>query len=294
VEPAEWPLDLVMALAQTPSAHAAVEGALCDLAARRAGQPLAAFLRRAAGLPDAPVPAAVAVNALLVEREPEALRAEAARVRAAGFLAAKLKVATGPLVEDIARVRAARDGLGPQLALRLDANGAWSEAQAREGLAALAAFKPDYVEQPVAAGELEAMARLRAGGVARIAADESLSEPGGLVQVLDAGACDVVVLKPSLLGGPLAALAAARRAREAGCTVVFTHAFESAIGRLHALHCAAAWDDPQGVHGLSGGTPFRDDLAALPAVAAGRLAVPEGPGLGLDLDAAHLQRYEGA
>ncbi len=54
VEPAEWPLDLVMALAQTPSAHAAVEGALCDLAARRAGQPLAAFLRRAAGLPDAP------------------------------------------------------------------------------------------------------------------------------------------------------------------------------------------------------------------------------------------------
>lgn len=290
----EWPLELVTLLAETPAAHAAVEGALCDLAARLAGQPLAAFLRQAAGLPDAAAPAAVAVNALLVEREPEALRAEAARARAAGYRAAKLKVATGPLVEDIARVRAARDGLGPQVALRLDANGAWSEAQAREGLDALAAFRPDYVEQPVAAADLAAMARLRASGGLRIAADESLAARGGLAQVLGAGACDVVVLKPSLLGGPLAALAAARRAREAGCTVVFTHAFESAVGRLHALHCAAAWDDPQAVHGLSGGTPFRDDLAALPAVEEGRLPVPDGPGLGLVLETARLQAGEDA
>ncbi|HSO07989.1 MAG TPA: hypothetical protein VLW45_12165, partial [Pelomicrobium sp.] len=51
LEPAQWPLDLVMLLADAPAAHAAVEGALCDLAARRAGQPLAAFLQAAAGVP---------------------------------------------------------------------------------------------------------------------------------------------------------------------------------------------------------------------------------------------------
>lgn len=294
IEPAQWPLDLVMLLSDLPSARAAVEGALCDLAARRAGQPLAAFLRHTAGLDADGALGAVAVNTLLLEREPEALRAEAARVRAAGFLAAKLKVATGPLVEDIARVRAARDGLGPQLALRLDANGGWSEGEAREALAALAPFKPEYVEQPVAAGDIDALARLRAGGAARIAADESLSAARGLSRVLDAGAADVVVLKPTLLGGPLAALAVARRAREAGSAVVFTHVFESAVGRGHALHCAAAWGEDDVVQGLAGGTPFRDDLASLPAVEGGRLAVPPGPGLGLTLDVGKLREGDGA
>lgn len=294
IEPTQWPLDLVMLLSDLPSARAAVEGALCDLAARRAGQSLAAFLRRAAGLDGDEVPGGIAVNALLLEREPEALRAEAARVRAAGFAAAKLKVATGPLVEDIARVRAARDGLGPQLALRLDANGGWSEDEAREALAALAPFKPDYVEQPVEAGDIGALARLRAGGAARIAVDESLSVDRGLSRVLDAGAADVVVLKPTLLGGPLAALAAARRAREAGCGVVFTHAFEGAVGRGHALHGAAAWGEEDAVHGLAGGTPFRDDLATLPAVEGGLLAVPPGPGLGLPLDVERLRGGDAA
>jgi o-succinylbenzoate synthase len=286
LEPAGWPLDLVTLLADAPLARAAVEAALCDLAARRAAQPLAAYLHAAAGpVGGDVVPGEVAVNALLVEREPEALRAEAARVREAGFLAAKLKVGGGPLVGDIARVRAARDGLGPHVALRLDANGSWGEAQAREALAALAPFRPDYVEQPVAAGEVETLARLRAEGMARLAADEALSLPGGLQRVIDRAAADVVVLKPSLLGGPLAALAAARRARAAGCAVVFTHVFESAIGRYHALHCAAAWADPEAVHGLAGGSPFRDDIGALPAVGSGRLVLPQAPGLGLEVDA---------
>jgi len=294
LEPAEWPLDLVMRLADAPAARAAVEGALCDLAARRAGQSLAAFLRGLAGLPADGALERVAVNALLAEREPEALRVEAARAREAGFAAAKLKVGGGPLVGDIARVRAARDGLGPAVALRLDANGGWSEAQAREALAALAPFNPDYVEQPVAAAQLEAMARLRAEGTVRIAADESLSQVNGLQHVLDAGAADLVVLKPSLLGGPLAALAAARRAREAGCEVVYTHAFESAVGRAHALHCAAAWGDARAVHGLAGGSPFRDDLAALPAAERGSVAVSQGAGLGLEFDLAGHQGAAGA
>lgn len=294
LEPAEWPPGLAMLLSDAPAARAAVEGALCDLAARRAGQPLAAFLQRAAGLAAQGAPGPVAVNALLGEREPEALRAEAARAREAGFLAAKLKVGGGPLVGDIARVRAARDGLGPQLALRLDANGAWGEAEAREALAALAPFGPDYVEQPVAAADVGALARLRRAGVARIAADESLAAAGGLQQVLEAGAADVVVLKPSLLGGPLAALAAAQRARAAGCAVVFTHAFDSAVGRAQALHCAAAWADPQAVHGLAGGSPFRDDLASLPPVKGGRLGLPAGPGIGLQPDAARLAGDGGA
>jgi len=286
LEPAEWPLDLAMMLSDTPAARAALEGALCDLAAQRTGQPLAAYLHAAAGLAGESVPAEVAVNALLLEREPEALRAEASRVHAAGFAAAKMKVATGPLVEDLARVRAARDGLGPGVALRLDANGAWSEGQAREALSALAPFKPDYVEQPVAAGDIDTLARLRALGLTRIAADESLSEADGLSRVLEATAADVVVLKPSLLGGPLTALAAARCAREAGCAVVFTHAFESAVGRCQALHCAAAWADAQAVHGLAGASPFREDIGALPGIEGGSIAVPLGPGLGIAVSAA--------
>lgn len=281
LEPGVWPDPLSIQLSRAPAARAALDGALWDLAARRAGLPLAACLLERHGAGAGSALARVQVSALLTAGPPGALREQAAQAREAGHLAAKLKLGAASLAADLERVRAARDGLGPERALRGDANGGWTESQARQALAALAEFHLEYVEQPVAAHDIDGLARLRRGAAVRIAADESVSTEGGVARLLQAGAADVLVLKPAMLGGPGRALEIARRVRQAGCEVVFTHAFESAVGACHALHCAAAWGEIATVHGLATTGLFEADLAEPPAGHRGELIVPQGPGLGV-------------
>jgi len=281
IEPGEWPALVTEHFSAAPAARAALAGAVWDLGARRAGRPLAEFLAARLECLNRAALESVAVSALLTESAPEALHAEAMRVREAGYRAAKLKLGAAVLAEDIARVRAAREGLGAQVALRGDANGAWSEQEAAAALGALAEFQLAYVEQPLAPDEIDALARLRRGSPVRIAADESVATEVGVGRLIEAGAVDVMVLKPSLLGGPGRALRLAARAGDAGCEVVFTHAFESAVGARHALHCAAAWGDPAAVHGLVTQGLFLLDVAEPAACHGGLIAVGREPGIGI-------------
>jgi o-succinylbenzoate synthase len=193
----------------------------------------------------------------------------------------KLKLGGAPLAEDVARVRAARDELGPGVRLRGDANGAWTVPEALAALDALAPFGLEYIEQPVAANDIAGLAELRRNSGVRIAADESVATEQGLLRLLEAGAADVVVLKPATLGGPARALELAAQANQAGIGVVFTHTFESAIGARHVLHCAAAWGDPQGVHGLQTAGLFTTDVAEPVGCRDGWVETADTPGLGV-------------
>jgi o-succinylbenzoate synthase len=283
LEPGQWTPALVALLRQAPAARAAVQGALWDLAARRGGQPLAEHLASCVGPLRGAGVQRVAVSALLVACEPDAMRDEAASAVAAGHRAVKLKVGAAPLVVDVARVRAAREGLGPGVRLRIDANGAWSTPQAHAALEALAGFDLDYVEQPLAADDIDGLAALRREALVRIAADESVASERGALQLLASGAVDVVVLKPATLGGPARALEIAAQARQGGVEVVFSHTFEGAVGARHALHCAAAWGDAAAVHGLCTAGLFADDVAEPVSCSAGFAAVGAAPGLGISL-----------
>jgi o-succinylbenzoate synthase len=276
------PPEVAPLLRQAPAARAALQGALCDLAARRAGLPLAKYL--AAHRPSVHAPLReVSVSALLLERSPEALQHEAAVARAAGHRAAKIKLGGVSLAEDRRRAQAARDGLGPDVGLRGDANGAWTEHEARVALRALEEFDFDYIEQPVAAGAVEALAGLRGLTSIRIAADESVATEECALRLLESAAVDVFVLKPAMLGGPARALEIAHQARQAGCDVVFSHSFESAVGARHVLHCAAAWGDTLTAHGLCTAGLFATDVAEPVSVRDGVASVTCTPGLGIDL-----------
>lgn len=283
LDPADWPALLAAHWSAAPAARAALEGALWDLLARRRQRPLAEALSESRGEDAGPALRRVSVSTLLVEGAPAALREEAMRARAAGYRAAKLKLGAPVLEDDLARARAAREGLGPHVALRGDANGAWSEREARVALEALADFDLDYVEQPVPAEAIDAMARLRRASPVRIAADESAAAGAAAARVIEAGAADVVVLKPAVLGGPRRALEVAAHARRSGCEVVFTHAFESSIGARHALHCAAAWGDPAAIHGLATQGLFVRDVAEPIACRDGAVEVSCDPGIGIVL-----------
>jgi len=217
----------------------------------------------------------VQVNATVGDADP-ATTAE--RVRDAlvdGVETVKLKVGAQSLADDVARLDAVR-AAAPDAVLRVDANGAWTPDEARRALDAVG--NVEYVEQPLAAPSLDGHAALRERG--RIALDESVAA-AGLDAVVDAGAADVVVLKPMALGGVDRTVEAGRRARAVGVEPVVTTTFDAVYARTAAVHAAAALA-PLPACGLATGDALARDLAADPApVTDGAITVPQGKGNGV-------------
>jgi L-alanine-DL-glutamate epimerase-like enolase superfamily enzyme len=258
----------------------ALEGAVVDLEARASGVPLAQSLAGEAVVADVPV------NALLVVTGPEAGAAGAARALVAdGFGTIKLKVegATDgtPGAWWVEAIAAIREAVGPGVRLRLDLNGALSPEAALPWLATLADLGLEYVEQPIAPEQGPAeLARMRTAGVP-IAADESVTDMGAALDLLEAG-CDTLVVKPARVGGPLRAASIIEAATEAGVPVVVSTLIETGVGLATALHLAATVPGEQ-AHGLATGHLIQDDpVDGSPRVVQGRMRVT-GPGLGVEV-----------
>jgi o-succinylbenzoate synthase len=268
--------------AAAPVARAAFDAALSDLAARLEGLSLAHWLGRD-GTAD---PArAVEVNALLTGSTLDELSSSTRAAVRQGFQTLKLKVAGRSWDHDLARVEAVRSAAGPEVRVRLDANGGWTEDQAARALDELAPLEIEYVEQPVAAEALDAMVRLRERSPIPIAADEAVTDPEAVDAVIAAGAGDLIVLKPAVLGGLRSALRIASCATQAGLEVVVTSFLDSSIGTASALHLAA-WlaarsETRPRASGLATAGLFVHDLARGPRPTRGRLEVSHGLGLGL-------------
>jgi o-succinylbenzoate synthase len=270
-----------------PSARAAFETALQDLAARAAGCSLATWLADKAGHAPSEV---VAVNAVVAGDSPESVADAGRRAAADGFETCKLKLGARPLEDDLERVAALREAIGAGVALRVDANGAWSEPEARCALEALAGFDVELVEQPVAAPDLAGLARLRALDRVAIAADESAAGEAAARRVLAARAADWIVLKPAACGGLSACLRIAEAARAEGVGVFVTSFLDSAVGASAALQLAACLPAPLPACGLATASLFVEDLAPTAVPSAGRLRRGSGPGLGVVVDPGQLAR----
>lgn len=270
-------------VAAAPTARHAIDLALHDLAAQRAGVPIAQLLGGAEALDVVPA------NAVVPRVDAARAGALARDAVQAGARTIKVKVGGGPLHEDLARVRAVREEAGEPVAIRLDANQAWTEAEAIAALAALRVYGLEYVEQPVSASDVAGLARVRRSGGVPIAADEAASDARAVRRLLDAEAADILVLKPMALGGLHAARAAAALARERGVMVVVTSFVDSAVGRTGALHLAASLGAGPLAHGVATGTALLEDVAAGPSMHDGAVPVPRVPGLGILLDPRRLR-----
>ncbi|MDO8612704.1 MAG: enolase C-terminal domain-like protein, partial [Dehalococcoidia bacterium] len=156
----------------------------------------------------------------------------------------------------------------------------------------LAEFGLELVEQPVPPGDPEGLARVRAACGVPIAADEDVTDAAAAARLLEAGAVDALVVKPMVVGGLRAGLEIAAVAKEAAASVIVTTTVDAGVGTAAALHLAAALPDEGPAHGLATGSLLAADVVARPlAVRAGRMALPEGPGLGVELDEGALARY---
>jgi o-succinylbenzoate synthase len=249
-------------LAVLPQAIAAIDLALWDLAARRTGEPIWRMLGASSATP-------VEVNGTIAAPDRAGAAAEAAAFRASGFRCVKAKVGIG---DDAGRLAAIRAVAGPELAIRLDANGAWSLDEALASLTALEPLRIECCEEPVSG--LEATALLSRATSIPIALDETSRQPGAL----DDRVCDAVCLKVAGCGGISGVIEAARRARTAGYEVYLASTLDGPLGIAAALHAAVALS-PDRFCGLATLSMFEDRDDPL-APRDGSMLAPPGIGLG--------------
>jgi L-alanine-DL-glutamate epimerase-like enolase superfamily enzyme len=260
-------IDACRAVDDLPAAFAAVDMALWDRAGRRAGKPVAALLT------DSPA-ASVPVNATLSALDRAGAATEAVAAVAAGFRCLKVKVGVG---DDAGRVAAVRAAAGPEIDLRLDANGAWDVEQAVRAIELLSPAGLELVEEPTHG--LEAVRAVREQVAVRVAIDETAAEHGAL----GAGVADAVCLKISRCGGISGLIAAATLVRASGAEVYVASTLDGPLGVAAALHAAAALASrgPVPPCGLATLGMFEDLENPLPA-RDGQIALPTTGGLGID------------
>ncbi len=201
---------------------------------------------------------------------------------------------------DVERLVAMRESVGPQASLRADANQGYSVKEAIRlcRLADDAGVGLELLEQPVAAWDIDGMAQVRSSVETLIEADESAYSIHDVMQIVRRGAADVINIKIAKAGGLLASKKIAAVAESAGIRVVFGTAYGLGPKIAAKLQLAAT------VAGAPDAVEFtelllHDSLAAepqhrslaLPLADDGRLEVPTGPGLGVELDEDAVKRF---
>jgi O-succinylbenzoate synthase len=164
----------------------------------------------------------------------------------AGAPAVKIKVGRRSIEEDVARVRAVRDAVGPRVPLRVDANGAWDVDTAVDAIARLASVELELVEQPVTT--IDELATLRRRVDVPLAADECVRNLDDARRIKVLGAVDVIVLKVQPLGGVRAALAVAEAA---SVPAIVTSMLETSVGLAAGLALACALPELSHACGLA-------------------------------------------
>lgn len=192
---------------------------------------------------------------------------------------------------DIELVARVREAIGPGVKLRVDPNEAWSPGTAVRILRRMAPYILEYVEQPTLMFDLDGLAHVRRASGVAVAANQSSWGSFRILDLIKRGACDVLMTDPHQEGGILAFKKAAALAEAAGLPIV-NHAFSPATITMHA-QLSVAGSSPnfflagQGHQDLLAGdvvtTPLRYDN--------GRMRIPTGPGLGLELDRGKLAEY---
>ncbi len=224
--------------------------------------------------------------AALIDGDDAAALAQAARDAVdAGFEVLKIKVAVRSLAVEAQRLLAVRRAVPERIALRLDANGGWTESAARTALRGMESLRLELCEQPIAAVDVDGLGRVRGQVPCQIAADEALLAPGAIDRIFApdrAPAADVLVLKPMALGGLLPALALARRAQAAGVGAYVTTLLDGPIARAGAVHLAAAIGQTDWASGLATVELFAGAGEDAFTPKRGRIQLGDRPGLGLE------------
>ena len=270
--PVEQPEDVAGALRPVKGhvmAKAAVEAAVLDAWLRAEGVGLAAYLGGRGGMVDVGVSVGIAgsVGALLDEVDGYV---------AAGYRRVKLKIEPGWDVIPVGAVR----GRHPDLALQVDANGAYGRADVAT-LAALDPFDLVLIEQPLDEHDLAGHAALAPQLSTPICLDETITSEATAIDAIEAGACAIINIKPGRVGGFLEAKRIHDACLERGVPVWCGGMLETGIGRAANLALASLPGFTLPADLSASDRYFDTDVTAPFVLDHGRLRVPDGPGIGV-------------
>jgi L-alanine-DL-glutamate epimerase-like enolase superfamily enzyme len=264
---------------------AGVNNALHDLQAKVMGQPVAALL---GGRGSNKVPVIGPVVGIMAPDEMAKLAAEQSK---SGFRAVKIKVGETPEI-DILRVKAVREAIGPAMRLRVDANDHYRPADAIRVIRGIERYDIEHVEQPLARGDILGMAEVKRAIGVPLMTDDMVATPMDAMNVVRLNAADRVKVKVTKHGLD-GAQAIVAMLEAAGIVCVLGHVFEmglAAVAEAQLAACARNLAPPHEIGSLRpmGATAdiVADDLRPEP----GFMNVPDGPGLGVRIDWAQIDK----
>jgi len=275
------------ALASHPFTRAALEMALWDILGKVAGLPVYRLL---GGAVREFVPIKWSISGVEPERAAEIARWALDQ----GFKTMKVKVGIDP-EQDLARVRAVRNTVGPAIHLGVDANGAWTPAKAVTMIRRLQEFDIYFAEQPVPPGDVEWLADVRRQVSTTILADESVYTPQDALSIVKAhaaGALSVYIGKSAGIG-TARKIAGIAESAMLGCTIGSN--LELGVGTAAMIHLAMATPGitPEEFPcDIIGPLYYTDDILLEPLQLANGKALPiDRPGLGVELDEEKVRMY---
>ena len=268
-----------------PFARSGIEMAIFDVLGKQTGVSVAELL-------GGPVRKSVLLSGGIGIEAPEVAAQKVSDIVEAGYRTIKVKIGTDDVAQDIARVRACRKAVGDDIAIRIDANAGYNMTDALMVIKALGELNIEHVEQPVAGENWEGMARLRALGAVPIMADESIVTPSDAYRLVHMGACDVIKIKITKVGGYINARKIIDVCESSGTELVIGQGLCSSIEASAEAQLACAFSHVCPVAEMVGPAKLRDDLTDTPiSLEGGQLSLPEGNGIGIDLSEEKLAMY---
>lgn len=278
-----------------PYAKASVEMAAYDLAGRSLGVPVHILL---GGRLREAIPVTHSIGLLAIE---EAVT-ECVQVVNEGILTVKIKVGVEPQ-RDVEIVHQVREAVGPDVDLCVDANQGYSSpAEAIQTIKAMEPYRLKYVEQPVEG--LMRMAEVASGIDTPVMADESAWTAQDVLEIIERRAADIVSIYTTKPGGLYRAMEVAAVARAAGLPCNVNGSVETGVGNLANIQLAAAAPSvtlscvvpvstpAEAQHGQLAGIYYTDDVIKAPfELIDGSIKVPDGPGMGIEIDEDKIEHY---
>ena len=266
-----------------PFLASAVEMAMWDLVGKATRQPLYKLLGGA-------VRKKVELAACMGIRPYDEAKAIARQYVEMGFSTLKTK-AGRDAGEDLEMVRGIRDGAGDRLKLRIDPNMGYTPEVAESLARDLEKYNLEYLEQPMHSTLLAESARLRKRTKTPLALNESVTTPEVALQILQLGAADVLLPDTYQGGGILAVKKVAALCESAGVPCVFHCAHDLGLKTAAMLHVVASSPGFTLANDCTYYGLEEDVITPLHGIERGYMRVPEGPGLGVEVDEAKVARY---
>jgi L-alanine-DL-glutamate epimerase-like enolase superfamily enzyme len=268
------------------SIKSAFDIALYDIAAQHAGLPLYQFL---GGENNKVLETDMTVSI----GDPQKMKDDAMRFKTEGFPAIKVKLG-GAKEDDIARIKAIREGIGMEHPLRIDANQGWGTADhAIEVLQALSEYNIEHCEEPISRYRFMELSKVSAASPIPIMADESCGDEWDAERLIALKACQMFNIKLGKSGGFYKGMKIAALGASAGMHMQVGGFMESRLGMTAAAHLALSNDH---IHHCDFDTPlmFTEDpvIGGIKYLEKGVIDVPEVPGLGAVIDESYLKEVE--